>query len=36
VNPTAADAKNAGFITRWNKIKQSKEVQLYGQLHIDL
>ena len=35
-DPTAADAKNAGFITRWNKIKQSKEVQLYGRLHSDI
>ena len=35
-DPTTADAINAGFITRWNKIKQSKEVQLYGRLHSDI
>ena len=35
-DPTAADAKNAGFITRWNRIKQSKDVQLYGRLHSDI
>jgi len=29
-------ATNVGFITRWDKIKQSKEVQLYGRLHSDL
>jgi len=25
-----------GFITRWDKIKQSKDVQLYGRLHSDI
>jgi len=35
-DPTAADAKNKGFITRWNKIKQSKEVQLLGRIHSDI
>ena len=33
---TDADAKNACFITRWKKIKQSKELQLYGRLHSDI
>jgi len=28
-----ATATNVGFITRWDKIKQNKEVELYGQLH---
>jgi len=35
-DPTAADAKNKAFITRWNKIKQSKEVQVYGRIHSDM
>jgi len=37
-DPTAAQASttNSGFITRWNRIKQSKEVQLYGRLHSDI
>jgi len=33
---TAADAKNKGFITRWDRIKQSKEVKLYGRIHSDI
>ena len=32
-DPTAADAKNKGFIERWNKQKQSKVTDLYGRLH---
>jgi len=32
----SAPAANVGFITRWNKIKQSKEIQLYGRLHSDI
>ena len=32
-DPTAEDA---GFVARWNKLKQSKEVQLYGRLHSDM
>jgi len=35
-DPTAADAKNKGFITRWKRIKQSKEVQLSGRIHSDI
>lgn len=35
-DPTAADAKNKGFVTRWQRCKQSKELQLYGRLHSDL
>jgi hypothetical protein len=27
---------NKGFIARWNRIKQSKEVQLYCRLHSDI
>jgi len=34
--PTAAGAKNKGFITRWNKIKQSKELKIYGRIHSDI
>jgi len=38
-DPSTADktvaATNVGFITRWEKIKQSKDVQLYGRLHSD-
>ena len=33
---TAADAKNKDFITRWNRLKQSKEVQLCGRIHSDI
>ena len=33
---TYTDTTNKGFIARWNKIKQSMEVQLYGQFHSDL
>ena len=35
-DPNAADAINAGFITRGNIIKQSKDVQLYGRLLIGI
>ena len=35
-DPTATDAKNKGFITRWDRIKQSKEVQIYGRIHSDI
>ena len=35
-DPTKTDSKNKGFITRWNRIKQSKEFQLYGRLHSDV
>jgi len=35
-DPNAADSKNKCFITRWNRIKQSKEVELYGRIHSDI
>jgi len=39
-NPTTADksdpATNIGFITRWDRIKQSKNVQLHGRLQLSL
>ena len=33
---TLTSATNRGFITRWNKLGASKEVQLFGRLHSDL
>jgi len=35
-DPTAADAKIKGSITRWNRVKQSKEVELFGRIHSDI
>jgi len=35
-NQTKAESTNTGFINRWNRIKQSKEVQLLGRLHSDI
>jgi hypothetical protein len=35
-DPTSANSKNAGFIARWNRMKQSKEIQMYGRLHSDI
>ena len=35
-DPTATDAKNKGFIARSNRMKQRKEIQLYGRLHNDI
>jgi hypothetical protein len=37
-DPTAAydDSTNKGFIARWNRLKQSKEIELYGRIHTDL
>jgi len=35
-DPTAADSKNKGLITRWNRIKHSKEVEIYGRIHSDI
>jgi len=34
--PTAPDSKNKVFIARWNRIKLSKEVELYGCIHSDI
>jgi hypothetical protein len=34
-DPTKAESRNILFIARWTLIKQSKEVQLLGRLHID-
>ena len=38
-DPSAAETSitiNVGFVSRWNRIKQIKEFQLYGRLHNDL
>ena len=35
-DPTAADAKNKIFITRWDRINHSKEVELCGRIHSDI
>ena len=37
-DPTAAvtDATNKGFIRRWDRIKQSREVEMVGRLHTDI
>jgi hypothetical protein len=37
-DPTAAAtvATNAGFDTRWNRLKQSKGIELYGRIHSDI
>ena len=35
-DPTIAKSANAGFVDRWNRIKQSKEVHLIGRLPSDI
>jgi hypothetical protein len=37
-NPTADNASktNAGFVDRWNIMKQSKDIELYGRIHADI
>ena len=35
-DPTAAEPTNTGFVVRWNRIKQGKEVQLIGRLYSDI
>jgi hypothetical protein len=32
----AEESRNAGFITRWNKQKQSKEIEMHGLIHSDI
>ena len=34
--PTKAESTNKVFIDRWDRIKQSKELQLLGRLHSDI
>jgi hypothetical protein len=31
-DPTHSDAKNTGFVERWNRQKQSKEIDMYGRI----
>jgi hypothetical protein len=33
---TYTDEKNTGFIARWNRIKQRKEIEMVGRLHSDI
>ena len=33
---TYTDATNKGFIARWNRIKQNKEVEMVGRSHSDI
>ena len=35
-DPTKADSSNREFVARWDRIKQSKEVQLFGRLLSDI
>jgi hypothetical protein len=35
-NPTNAKSKNTGFIDRWNRQKQSKEIEMCGRIHSDI
>ena len=35
-DPTKAESTNTGFIDRWNRQKQSKEIEMYGRIHSDL
>ena len=35
-DPTSADIKNKGFVKRWERQKQNKEIELYGRLHADI
>jgi len=35
-DPTKAKSTITGFIERWNKQKQSKEIEMYGRIHSDL
>ena len=35
-DPTKAESTNRGFIARWDRIKQSKEFQLFGTLHSEI
>jgi hypothetical protein len=35
-DPAKAESTNTGFIDRWNRQKQSKEIEMYGPIHSDL
>ena len=30
------EVSNTGFLARWNHVKKSQEVQMYGRLHADI
>jgi len=34
-DPSAENIKKMGFLTRWKRVNQSKEIQMYGRLHSD-
>jgi len=35
-DPTKAESTNTGFVDRWNRQKQSKEIEMYGRIHSDI
>ena len=35
-DPTKAESTNAGFIDRWKRQKQSKEIEMFGRKHSDM
>jgi len=35
-DPTKAQSTNTGFINRWNRQKQSKEIEMCGRIHSDI
>jgi hypothetical protein len=35
-DPTKAESTNTGFINRWNRQKQRKEIEMFGRTHSDI
>jgi hypothetical protein len=35
-DPTQPDSKNTEFVDRWNRQKQSKEIEINGRIHSDI
>jgi len=35
-DPTSNNINNQGFVKRWERQKQSKVIELYGRLHVDI
>jgi hypothetical protein len=35
-DPTKEDSSNKGFILRWERMKQGKEIEMYGRIHSDI
>jgi len=35
-DPTKAESTNTGFIDRWNRQKESKEIEIFGRIHSDI